>query len=61
MQMKEEGVVFKESLFILIMKNYGTASLPGQATRLLLDVKSIYSCEPTFRSYNSVLSILVVL
>ncbi|XWS52208.1 hypothetical protein CRYUN_Cryun11dG0047300 [Craigia yunnanensis] len=58
MQMKE-GVVFKESLFILIMKNYGTAGLPGQATRLLLDVTSIYSCEPTLRSYNAVLSILV--
>ncbi|KAK8543591.1 hypothetical protein V6N13_076394 [Hibiscus sabdariffa] len=59
MQMKEEGVVFRESLFILIMKCYGRADLPGQTTRLLLDMKSVYFCEPTFRSYNTVLSILV--
>ena len=59
MQMKEEGIVFKETLFLMIMKCYGRASLPGQATRLLLDMRGIYSCEPTFRSYNVVLDILV--
>ena len=59
MQMKEEGIVFKETLFLMIMKYYGKASLPGQATRLLLDMRGIYSCDPTFRSYNVVLDILV--
>lgn len=58
-QMKEEGVVFHESLFLLIMKHYGKAGLPGQAPRLLLDMRSVYSCEPTFKSYNVVLEILV--
>ncbi|KAK3000037.1 hypothetical protein RJ639_022634 [Escallonia herrerae] len=59
LQMKEEGVVFKESLFILVMKYYEKAGLPGQATRLLLDMRTLFSCEPTFRSYNVVLEILV--
>ncbi|CAJ1943610.1 unnamed protein product [Sphenostylis stenocarpa] len=57
--MKDEGVVFKESLFILIMKYHGKAGLPGQATRLLLDMWGIYSCDPTFKSYNVVLEVLV--
>ncbi|CBI38482.3 unnamed protein product, partial [Vitis vinifera] len=57
MQMKQEGIVFRESLFILIMKHYGRAGLPGQATRLLLDMRGVYSCEPTFRSYNLVLDV----
>ncbi|KAJ6408530.1 hypothetical protein OIU84_011785 [Salix udensis] len=60
LQMKEEGIVFRESLFILIMKYYGRAGLPGQATRLLLDMKGVYCCEPSFRSYNAVLDVLVV-
>ncbi|KAG6771037.1 hypothetical protein POTOM_022381 [Populus tomentosa] len=60
LQMKEEGIVFRESLFILIMKYYGRAGLPGQATRLLLDMKGVYCCEPSFRSYNVVLDVLVV-
>ncbi|PQQ00757.1 pentatricopeptide repeat-containing protein [Prunus yedoensis var. nudiflora] len=59
MQIMEEGIVFRESLFIMIMKYYGRAGLPGQATRLLLDMRGVYSCEPTFRSYNVVLDILV--
>ncbi|BBH00650.1 Pentatricopeptide repeat superfamily protein [Prunus dulcis] len=59
MQIMEEGIVFRESLFIMIMKHYGRAGLPGQATRLLLDMRGVYSCEPTFRSYNVVLDILV--
>ncbi|RVW33619.1 Pentatricopeptide repeat-containing protein, mitochondrial [Vitis vinifera] len=59
MQMKQEGIVFRESLFILIMKHYGRAGLPGQATRLLLDMRGVYSCEPTFRSYNVVLDVLL--
>ncbi|KAJ6332346.1 hypothetical protein OIU76_010686 [Salix suchowensis] len=60
LQMKEEGIVFRESLFILIMKYYGRAGLPGQATRLLLDMKGVYCCEPSCRSYNAVLHVLVV-
>ncbi|KAJ6747786.1 PENTATRICOPEPTIDE REPEAT-CONTAINING PROTEIN [Salix koriyanagi] len=60
LQMKEEGIVFRESLFILIMKYYGRAGLPGQATRLLLDMKGVYCCEPSCRSYNAVLDVLVV-
>lgn len=59
LQMKEEGVVFKESLFIVIMKHYGRAGLPGQATRILLDMWNTFSCEPTFKSYNQVLDILL--
>ncbi|XP_055961177.1 pentatricopeptide repeat-containing protein At5g64320, mitochondrial [Mercurialis annua] len=59
LQMQEEGIVFRESLFLCIMKHYGRASFPGQATRLLLDMKGVYDCEPTFRSYNVVLDILV--
>lgn len=58
-QMREAGIVLRESIFILIMKYYGRAGFPGQATRLLLDMKGVYSCEPTFRSYNVVLDILV--
>lgn len=41
LQMKSEGLVFRESLFILIMKYYGRADLPGQATRLILDMKGL--------------------
>ncbi|KAJ0017725.1 hypothetical protein Pint_09483 [Pistacia integerrima] len=59
LQMKEEGIVFRETLFILILKHYGKAGFPGQATRLLLDMKSVYGCEPSFKSYNVVLEILV--
>ncbi|WCJ36467.1 Pentatricopeptide repeat (PPR) superfamily protein [Euphorbia peplus] len=59
LQMKEDGIVFRESLFICIMKYYGKANLPGQATRLLLDMKGEFSCEPTFKSYNAALDILV--
>jgi pentatricopeptide repeat protein len=59
LQMKEERIVFRESIFLLTMKYYGRAGLPGQATRLLLDMRNVYSCEPTFRSYNVVLEILV--
>ncbi|CAN1143230.1 Pentatricopeptide repeat-containing protein At5g64320, mitochondrial [Linum perenne] len=58
-QMKEEGIAFMESLFIMIMKHYGRAGFPGQATRLLLDMKNVYSCEVTFKSYNVVLEVLV--
>ncbi|CAN1303396.1 Pentatricopeptide repeat-containing protein At5g64320, mitochondrial [Linum perenne] len=58
-QMKEEGIAFMESLFIMIMKHYGRAGFPGQATRLLLDMKNVYSCEITFKSYNVVLEVLV--
>ncbi|CAL1393823.1 unnamed protein product [Linum trigynum] len=58
-QMKEEGIVFRESLFIMIMKHYGRAGFPGQATRLLLDMKNVYCCHVTFKSYNVVLEILV--
>ncbi|KAJ6741512.1 PENTATRICOPEPTIDE REPEAT-CONTAINING PROTEIN [Salix viminalis] len=42
------------------MKYYGRAGLPGQATRLLLDMKGVYCCEPSFRSYNAVMDVLVV-
>ncbi|KAJ0082931.1 hypothetical protein Patl1_09698 [Pistacia atlantica] len=38
---------------------YGKAGFPGQATRLLLDMKSVYGCEPSFKAYNVVLEILV--
>ncbi|RYR00374.1 hypothetical protein Ahy_B07g088503 isoform F [Arachis hypogaea] len=58
-QMKDEGIVFKESIFIMIMRYYGKAGLPGQATRLLLDMWGVYDCEPSFKSYNVVLEILV--
>ncbi|KAE9452749.1 hypothetical protein C3L33_15348, partial [Rhododendron williamsianum] len=53
------GGWFKESLFMLIMKCYGRAGFPGQATRLLLDMRNVFSCEPTFKSYNVVLEVLV--
>ncbi|CAA2980395.1 pentatricopeptide repeat-containing At5g64320, mitochondrial-like [Olea europaea subsp. europaea] len=59
MQMKEEGIVFTESLFIMIMRHYGRGGLPGQATRWLLDMRTTFSCEPTFKSYNVVLDILL--
>ncbi|KAJ8750455.1 hypothetical protein K2173_015594 [Erythroxylum novogranatense] len=59
LKMKEEGVVFRDSLFIVIMKYYGRAGLLGQATRLLLEIKDVFFCEPSFRSYNVVLDILV--
>ncbi|KAL5974440.1 hypothetical protein ACLOJK_031105 [Asimina triloba] len=58
-QMKEEGIVFREYLFIMIMKWYGRASLPGHATRLLDEMKDEFNCKPTFKSYNVVLDILV--
>ncbi|KAK6115765.1 hypothetical protein DH2020_008034 [Rehmannia glutinosa] len=59
LQMKEEGIVLKESIFIMIMRHYGRAGLPGQATRLLFDMRSTFSCEPTFKSYNVVLDVLL--
>ncbi|KAI6703344.1 hypothetical protein NL676_012480 [Syzygium grande] len=43
LQMKEEQIAFRESLFLMIMKHYGRASLPGQATR------------PDVRTFNDIL------
>ncbi|CAN4076261.1 unnamed protein product [Withania somnifera] len=59
LQMKDKGTVFKESLFIMIMRHYGRAGLPGQATRILLDMWNTFSCESTFKSSNQVLDILL--
>ncbi|KAL0366052.1 UNVERIFIED_CONTAM: Pentatricopeptide repeat-containing protein, mitochondrial [Sesamum radiatum] len=59
LQMKAEGIIPRESMFIMIMRHYGRAGLPGQATTLLFDMWSTFSCEPTFRSYNVVIDVLL--
>ncbi|XP_017215359.2 pentatricopeptide repeat-containing protein At5g64320, mitochondrial-like isoform X1 [Daucus carota subsp. sativus] len=59
LRMKDEGVFIQESLFISKMRHYGRAGLPGQSTRLLFDMRDVFSCEYSFRSYNVVLDILV--
>ena len=59
LQMKDEAIVFQESLFMSVMRHYAKAGLPGQSTRLLLDMRNVYGFEPTFKCYNLVLEILV--
>lgn len=60
MQMKDEGIVFQETLFVMIMRHYQRADLPGQARRLLLvKMRDVFLCQPTSKSYNAVLDILV--
>ncbi|KAK9086323.1 hypothetical protein Syun_028717 [Stephania yunnanensis] len=59
LQMKDEAIAFREELFILMMKWYGKAGFPGQAIHIIKEMKEVYGCEPTFRSYNVVLDILV--
>ncbi|KAL0401186.1 UNVERIFIED_CONTAM: Pentatricopeptide repeat-containing protein, mitochondrial [Sesamum latifolium] len=59
LQMKAEGIVPRESIFIMIMRHYGRAGLPGQATTLLSDMRSTFCCEPTFKSYNVVIDVLL--
>ncbi|KAJ0960643.1 hypothetical protein J5N97_001471 [Dioscorea zingiberensis] len=56
---KEEGIVLREPLFIVIMKCYGRSGLPGNAVQVLDEMRVVFGCEPTFKSYNVVLDILV--
>lgn len=55
----EEGIVLRECLFIVIMKCYGCSGFPGNAVRVLDEMRAVFGCEPTFKSYNVALGILV--
>lgn len=55
----EEGVVFQDSIFIMIMSITGRAGFPGLTTRLLFDMRSSFCYEPTFKSYSVVLEVLL--
>ncbi|KAJ3674304.1 hypothetical protein LUZ60_004920 [Juncus effusus] len=56
---KDEGIVLKESIFILLICSYGNTGFPGNACKLLDEMSEIFKCEPTFRSYNAALDVLV--
>ncbi|KAM0937680.1 putative tetratricopeptide-like helical domain superfamily [Dioscorea sansibarensis] len=56
---REEGIVLRECLFIVIMKCYGCSGFPGNAVRVLDEMQVVFGCEPTFKSYNVALGILV--
>ncbi|GJV94236.1 pentatricopeptide repeat-containing protein [Tanacetum coccineum] len=59
LQMRDEGVVFRETLFVMIIRHYQKAGLPGQATRLLLEMRDAFKCGATCKVYNTVLDVLV--
>ncbi|XP_039137427.1 pentatricopeptide repeat-containing protein At5g64320, mitochondrial-like [Dioscorea cayenensis subsp. rotundata] len=56
---RDEGIVLRDCLFIVIMKCYGCSGFPGNAVRVLDEMRAVVGCEPTFKSYNVALGILV--
>lgn len=57
-RMKSEECFCSEFTFILIMRCYGKARLPGQAARVL-NLMYDFDCKPSTKSFNVVLDILV--
>ena len=54
LQMKEEGIVFRESLFIMIMKYYGyvTNGRLDESKAVLNESMSNIGCDPDVYTYN---------